>query len=129
MPSAKFSPFDVANHLKTEEDVVAFPAAESGDAVEFASALGTAVRARNVKTKKALAMGGNPSLETVMRTLEFLGLQLTARPISKRKSAGRRRAAGRPKYTLAQLIKETQRRKPQIIAAPENAAPVGREGI
>lgn len=89
----KFTAFDSAKYLGTEEAIAAYleAAAEGGDAKHFAQALGTVARARNFAglAKKigvtraglyrALSEEGNPSLRTTMGVLASLGLELTVK--------------------------------------------------
>src|SRR5690242_20651607 len=91
----KFSRYDVADYLSTQEDRAAFLEAcmdEAGDdATYVASALGDLARARGMAQLakdtgisreglyKALSPDGNPSLATVLRVVAALGLKLTAK--------------------------------------------------
>ena len=89
--SIKTKPFDIAEHLETEEDIAAFlkEVAETGDTSDFIHALGTAARARGMteiareagvtraSLYKSLADGGNPRFETISRIVNALGLKLT----------------------------------------------------
>ena len=85
-------PWSAADHLNTEEDVVAYvdAAFEDGDPALIAAALGDVARARGM-TKvaadaglgmeslyKALSPGGNPELATVIKVVRALGLRLHA---------------------------------------------------
>lgn len=85
-------PWDAADHLKTEEDIVAYldAAFEDGDPALIAAALGDVARARGM-TKvaaeaglgreslyKALSSGGNPELATVIKVMRALGFRLRA---------------------------------------------------
>jgi probable addiction module antidote protein len=83
--------FDVQQHLETTEDQVAYIEAvlEDGDPDLIAAALGDIVRARGASEfaretglsretiYKALRAGGNPTLDTISRTLRALGLRLS----------------------------------------------------
>lgn len=105
----KFTSFDSAKYLDTEEAIAAYleAAAEGADAQHFAQALGTVARARNITelAKKsgmtraglyrALSEDGNPSLNTTMNVLSALGLEFTVRPVKPAKPTGRKRAAAR----------------------------------
>lgn len=89
----KFSRFDTADYLKSEEDMVAYLEAsmeEAGDDPAFvAVALGNIARAygmvRLAKDTgltreglyKALSAEGNPSLGTVLKVVKALGIKLT----------------------------------------------------
>lgn len=94
MTSLKLTPWDSAEHLKTEEDCALYLQAcmdEAGDDAAFiAKALGTIARARGMtqlakdtglgreSLYKALSGEGNPSFDTIMRVLKALGLKLTS---------------------------------------------------
>lgn len=86
-----FAPYDTADYLKTDEDMVGFLEAcmeEAGDDAAFiASALGTIARARGM-TKlaeetgltreglyKALSKDANPSFATILKVMRALGLK------------------------------------------------------
>lgn len=89
----KFSRYDTADYLKSEEDMVAYLEAsmeEAGDDPAFvAVALGNIARAygmvRLAKDTgltreglyKALSADGNPSLGTVLKVVRALGIKLT----------------------------------------------------
>jgi probable addiction module antidote protein len=89
----KFSRFDAADYLRSEEDMVAYLEAsmeEAGDDPAFvAVALGNIARAygmvRLAKDTgltreglyKALSAEGNPSLGTVLKVVKALGIKLT----------------------------------------------------
>ena len=84
-------PFDAANYLKSEEDILYYleAAMEGNDAKHIASALGDVARSQGMteiarKTGlgrqalyTALSAEGNPTLETLMTVLTALGLRLT----------------------------------------------------
>jgi probable addiction module antidote protein len=88
----KFSRYDTADYLKTEEDMVAYLEAcmdEAGDDPAYiAAALGTVARAHGMVRLaketgltreglyKALSAEGNPSLGTVLKVVKALGLKL-----------------------------------------------------
>ncbi len=99
---ATFKKFDVADHLKTEEDIRAYlnVAAESGDMAELAGALGDVTRARNQMSKmsretglsrqglmKALSAKGNPRLDTVGKIASSMGFRLSFEPAAKPKKS------------------------------------------
>ena len=82
--------WDAADHLESDEDIVAYleAAFEDGDPALIAAALGDIARARGM-TKvaadaglgreslyKALSPTGNPELATVLRVMQALGLGL-----------------------------------------------------
>jgi probable addiction module antidote protein len=89
----KFSRYDTADYLKSEEDMVAYLEAcmeEAGDDPAFiAVALGNIARAHGMVQLaketgltreglyKALSAEGNPSLRTVLKVLKALGMKLT----------------------------------------------------
>lgn len=91
----KFSRFDVADYLGSEEDMAAYLDAcmeEAGDdATYIAAALGDIARARGMAQLakdtgisreglyKALSRDGNPSLATVLKVVKALGLKLTTK--------------------------------------------------
>ncbi len=87
----KVLPFDPAEHLQTEEDILYYleAAMEGNDPKHIASALGDVARskgmseiARKAKVGRqalynALSENGNPTLDTLVGVLNALGLQLT----------------------------------------------------
>jgi len=87
----KLRPFDPAEHLQTEEDILYYleAAMEGNDPGHIASALGDVARSRGMTeiARKArvgrqalygaLSETGNPTLETLTAVLKALGLQLT----------------------------------------------------
>lgn len=91
MTKERFSRYDTADYLKSEEDIAAYLDAvmEDGDAALIAAALGDVARARNmtvlaqevgmsrVGLNKALSGQGNPTLSTIMKVSKALGLKLT----------------------------------------------------
>jgi probable addiction module antidote protein len=97
MPRRKenFSPYDVADYLKSKQELAAYLDAcmeEAGeDAAHIAAALGDVARARGMVQLakdtgisreglyKALSHEGNPSLATVLKVVKALGLKLTAK--------------------------------------------------
>jgi probable addiction module antidote protein len=94
MARTKTQPFDAADYLETEEDMVAYleAALEEDDAATVATALGDIARAKGMtqvareaglgreSLYKALSADGNPELATVMKVVRALGLSLHARP-------------------------------------------------
>lgn len=86
----KVIPFDPAEHLETEEDIVHYleAAMDGNDPAHIASALGDVARskgmseiARNAGVGRqalynALSDAGNPTLQTFTAVLNALGLQL-----------------------------------------------------
>ena len=94
MAKTATTPWDPAEHLKTEEDMAAYleVALEEGDAALVAAALGDIARAKGMtqvardaglgreSLYKALSAAGNPELGTVLKVVAALGLQLHAAP-------------------------------------------------
>ena len=88
------SPYDVAEHLRTPEEMAAYLQASmdeaGGDAAFIAKALGDIARAKGMSQVacdaglsreslyKALSGDRNPSLDTVLRVVGALGLKLRA---------------------------------------------------
>ena len=91
----KTRPFDVAEHLKDDEDIAAFLTLviEEGDAGELAHALGIAARAKGMAQVakdagigrealyKALRADAHPRFDTVARVCKALGVKLTAQAV------------------------------------------------
>lgn len=92
---SELSEFDMAQQLKTEEDIAAYITLviEEGDASELAHALGVAARARGMSEVarksglsrealyKALRPNAKPRFDTVNRVCAALGVRLVAEPI------------------------------------------------
>ena len=92
MKAIKLRPWDSAEHLKTEEEMVLYLEAclEEGDAALIAHALGVIAKARGMtqlardtglsreSLYKALSGEGNPEFATVMKVVKALGFQLHA---------------------------------------------------
>ena len=85
------SPWDPAEHLKTEEDMAEYleAALEEGDPTLIAAALGDIARAKGMTQvareaglgrEKALSPAGNPEFATILKVVAALGLQLHAAP-------------------------------------------------
>lgn len=88
---ADITPFDPAEFLNTEDDVVFFleAAMEGNDAAHIARALGHVARSKGMTEiarrtglgrqalYTALSESGNPTLETLLAVLSALGLRLT----------------------------------------------------
>jgi len=90
----KLAKWDSAQHLKTEEDMLAYFEAcleEAGDDASFiAKALGNIAKARGMSQLardtglgreslyKALSGEGNPSFDTILKVTRALGLQFRA---------------------------------------------------
>ena len=92
MAKMQTQPWDAADYLETEEDIVLYleAAFEDGDPGLIAAALGDIARAKGM-TKvaaeaglgreslyKALSPDGNPEFATVLKVLRALGLRLHA---------------------------------------------------
>ncbi|WP_338446417.1 addiction module antidote protein [Pelagerythrobacter marensis] len=87
----KVTPFDPANYLETEEDILYYleAAMEGNDPKHIASALGDVARSKGMSEiaakagvgrqalYNALSENGNPTLETLTSVLSALGLQLS----------------------------------------------------
>ena len=94
MAKTQTRPWDVVEHLETEEDMAAYLEAtlEEGDPALIAAALGDIARAKGMtqiaretglgreSLYKALSPEGNPELATVLRVVRALGLRLHASP-------------------------------------------------
>jgi probable addiction module antidote protein len=92
MAKTKTLPWDPAEHLESEKDMVAYleAAFEEGDPALVAAALGDIARAKGMtelaretglgreSLYKALSPSGNPEFATIMRVIEALGLKLHA---------------------------------------------------
>lgn len=94
MPKTVTTPWDPADHLKTEEDMAAYleAALDDGDPSLVAAALGDIARAKGMtqvarqaglgreSLYKALSPAGNPEFATIMKVVSALGLKLHAAP-------------------------------------------------
>jgi len=83
-------PWDITEHLETEDDMAAYLEAvlEDGDPALVAAALGDIARAKGMamiaretglgreSLYKALSPGGNPEFATVLKVVKALGLRL-----------------------------------------------------
>jgi probable addiction module antidote protein len=92
MAKTKTKPWDPAEHLKTEKDMVAYleAALEDDDPALVAAALGDIARAKGMtdiaretglgreSLYKALSPEGNPEFSTVLKVVRALGLRLHA---------------------------------------------------
>lgn len=92
------SPYDVAEHLRTPEEMAAYLEAcieeADGDAAFIARALGDIARAKGMSQvandaglsreslSKALSGEREPTLDTVLRVVRALGLKLRAEALS-----------------------------------------------
>ena len=98
MTKTATSPYDVAEHLQTREEMAAYLEASieeaDGDAAFVAKALGDIARARGMaqvasdaglsreSLYKALSGERNPTFDTVLRVIDALGLKLRAEAAS-----------------------------------------------
>ncbi len=87
--------FDLAEQLKTEEDIAAYLTLviDEGDMAELAHALGVAARARGMSDVakasgitrealyKALRPDASPRFDTISRVCAALGVRLVAQPV------------------------------------------------
>ncbi len=94
MDAVKFSRYDTADYLKSEQEIAAYLDAvmEDGDPALIAAALGDVAHARNISKLardtgmsregiyQALSGEGNPSFATVLKIAGALGLRLSFRP-------------------------------------------------
>ena len=85
-------PWDPAEHLNTQEDIVAYfeAALEDGDSQLIASVLGDIARSKGMteiaretglgreSLYKALSPNGNPEFATVLKVIRALGIRLRA---------------------------------------------------
>jgi len=94
--ATKLSEYDVADFLRTPEEMAAYLEAciaeSDGDASFVAQALGNIARAKGMSEiaqetglgreslYKALSGDGNPKLDTIVRVAKALGLEITVRP-------------------------------------------------
>jgi probable addiction module antidote protein len=90
-----FRPWDPAEHLETQKDIVAYleAAFEEGDPAIVVAALGDIARAKGIaqivrdtglgreSPYKALSADGNPEFATIMKVVSALGLKLHATPV------------------------------------------------
>lgn len=92
MTRTRTKPWDVVEHLETEEDMAAYleAALEDGDPALVTTALGDIARAQGMtriaretglgreSLYKALSPEGNPEFSTVLKVVRALGLRLHA---------------------------------------------------
>lgn len=104
MPRTETTPYDVAEHLRTPEDMAAYLEAileeADGDAAFVAKALGDIARARGMtqvasdaglsreSLYKALSGNRSPTFDTVLRVIAALGLRLRAEASADPESTG-----------------------------------------
>lgn len=94
MSNIKMRPFDMANYLGTEEEIVEYlrQALEDNDPAELAAALGDIARARGMtqlardtglsreSLYKSLSGERAPSSETLFKVIQAMGFRLTIVP-------------------------------------------------
>lgn len=94
--ATKLENYDVADHLRTPEEMAAYLEAciaeSDGDASFVAKALGDIARAKGMSDiaretglgreslYKALSAEGNPQLDTILRVAKALGLEISVKP-------------------------------------------------
>jgi probable addiction module antidote protein len=92
MSKTRTKSWDAGEHLKNDEDMVAYleAALEDGDPALVAAALGDIARAKGMteiareaglgreSLYKALSPGGNPEFATILKVIRALGLRLHA---------------------------------------------------
>ncbi len=90
MTTLKTQPFDMANHLRNEEEIAEYlrQVLQDNDPAELAGALGDIARAKGMSQLaketglgreslyKALSGEGNPSFGTILKVMHALGLKL-----------------------------------------------------
>lgn len=79
MMAVKTTRWDAADHLRTDEEILAYLEAvfEDGDPELVAAALNNVARARGLSNDHALRP--DIALDSVIRTMKALGLELTAK--------------------------------------------------
>ena len=94
--ATKIQNYDVADHLRTPEEMAAYLEAciaePDGDASFVAKALGDIARAKGMSEiaretglgreslYKALSAEGNPQFDTILRVAKALGLEISVKP-------------------------------------------------
>jgi len=94
--ATKLKDYDVADHLRTPEEMAAYLEAciaeSDGDASFVAQALGNIARAKGMSKiareaglgreslYKALSGDGNPQFDTILKVAKALGLEISVRP-------------------------------------------------
>lgn len=92
--SEKTTPFDIADHLEDDEDILGFlsEVASEGNASDLLHALSIASRAKGMTAiakqagvnrqslYRSLSQDGSPKFETIMKVIEALGLRITFKP-------------------------------------------------
>jgi probable addiction module antidote protein len=120
-----FLPFDVADYLRTEEDVAGFltESFSDGRSDEILHAIFTACRARGMSKiaraaslgreslYKALASRSHPRFETILKVVRALGLVMELKPASKevRRRAAAAMAAPKRRKTV-RAVAQTRRK-------------------
>ncbi|APE47846.1 putative addiction module antidote protein [Delftia sp. HK171] len=101
MSNIKMRPFDMANYLGTEEEIVEYlrQALEDNDPAELAAALGDIARARGMtqlardtglsreSLYKSLSGERAPSSETLFKVIQAMGFRLTIAPAASQQPA------------------------------------------
>lgn len=96
MSTIKTRPFDMANHLGSEEEITEYlrQVLEDNDPAELAGALGNIARARSMtqlardtglsreSLYKSLSGERAPSSETLFKVMQALGFKLTLAPMT-----------------------------------------------
>ena len=124
-PKTKTSPYDVAEHLRTPEEMAAYLDAwfeeAPDDAAGIARALGDIARAKGMtqvakdaglsreSLYRALSADGNPSFDTILRVARALGVKLHAE-VAERAHASRRACAADHRVRLEPHRQATARR-------------------
>lgn len=96
MMATKLKNYDVADHLRSPEEMAAYLEAciaeSDGDASFIAKALGDIARAKGMSDiaretglgreslYKALSADGNPQFDTILKVAKALGLEFSVRP-------------------------------------------------
>jgi probable addiction module antidote protein len=123
----KFARYDSAEYLKGPEEIAEYLAAAfeegGGDAAYMAHVIGTAARAHGMMQLakqtgltreglyKALAQGGNPSFDTIVRVMEALGVKLV--PHAAR--APSPEAPSRGRTTRSRAARKGERPRPRAL--------------
>lgn len=106
----KFTRWDAADHLNTEEDMALYLDAcleeDPGDGSLVRAAINDVARARGMSQLardtgltreglyKALSASGNPEFSTMLKVIRALGLKLRAAPAAASRKASRKKASG-----------------------------------
>jgi probable addiction module antidote protein len=100
----EFRPYDSAEFLKSEDEVATYldEAFRDGDPSMIAHALGVAARARGMSQLarqtglkreglyRSLSANGNPELDTFVRVIKEMGMQIRVEPASRTRVTGKR---------------------------------------